>query len=182
MPEFISKSARAVLDSGREISMSSVLRDIPGYPGYMISERGEIVSYRRKNPRVLKTRVNNSGNEQVRLTGPDGKQRAHGVGNLVLRAWVGPPPPGQECRHGPRGRRCHELSNLCWGTKVENEADKVRDGTDSRGEKNGRSKLTEQDVLDVRASGMTQQQLADKYGVSQKQISFIINRKLWSHV
>jgi hypothetical protein len=159
-----------------------ILREIPGYPGYKISDRGEIVSFKQKNPRVLRTRVSTAGNEQVRLMGPDGKKHSHNVGNLVLRAWVGPPPPGQQCRHGPRGRLCHELSNLCWGTRVEDSADKVRDGTDNRGEKNPSAKLTEQDVLDIRASDMTRQQLADKYGVSYQQINDIINRKKWKHI
>jgi hypothetical protein len=158
---------------------------IPGYPDYDISKRGgKIISYKQKEPRVLKTWIDHNGSENVRLH-KYGEQYAHPVGNLVLRSWVGPCPEGMECRHGPLGRRCHDVSNLCWGTHKENVEDMARDGTVfyPKGKKNGRAKLTEQDVLDIRAnSGLTYRQLAAKYNVSQSLIGYIINRKNWKHI
>jgi hypothetical protein len=162
------------------------MKAIPGYPGYEISSSGEIVSYKRKSPRVRKTEINQSGAECVKLS-LDGKMHTRSVGHLVLLAWVGPCPPGHQCCHGPRGRLCHDLSNLCWGTSEDNHGrDRLRDGTDNRGERNGRAKLTKQIVLNVRrdytAGLATMQQLADNYGVTKILISKIVNRKLWSHI
>jgi DNA-binding transcriptional regulator LsrR (DeoR family) len=62
----------------------------------------------------------------------------------------------------------------------------VRDGTATNGEKNAFAKLTEQDVLSIRdeysSGGVTQQQLAAKYAVSRRLISYIVNRKRWKHI
>jgi hypothetical protein len=55
-----------------------------------------------------------------------------------------------------------------------------------RGERHGRAKLTEDDVRAIRrrhaAGGISQQSLADEYGVKQTVVSQIIRRKRWAHV
>jgi transposase len=61
-------------------------------------------------------------------------------------------------------------------------ADKIRDGTDSKGEKCNSAKLTEEQVKTIRASTKTQRALAKEYGVSQPVITRIINRKIWTHI
>lgn len=55
----------------------------------------------------------------------DRRVRVH---TLVLEAFVGPPPPGMECRHidGNPSNNC--LTNLQWGTSSENKWDRVRHG------------------------------------------------------
>jgi 5-methylcytosine-specific restriction endonuclease McrA len=50
------------------------------------------------------------------------------------------------------------------------------------GENNPNSKLTDIQVLEIRASNKTQVVLAKEYGVAQPTISSIIRRKLWSHI
>lgn len=44
-----------------------IFKDIEGYPGYQISNFGRVKSFRMKNPRILKTKVNNSGYVMVTL-------------------------------------------------------------------------------------------------------------------
>ncbi len=55
-----------------------------------------------------------------------------------------------------------------------------------KGEKNGRSKLTPDDVREIRrsysAKEMSQQKLADKFEVSQGLVGMIIRRKAWDHI
>jgi DNA-binding MarR family transcriptional regulator len=55
-----------------------------------------------------------------------------------------------------------------------------------RGAQHRSAKLTEQDVLDIRARYSTgnirMQDLATKYGVTKKTISVIVNRKKWTHI
>lgn len=51
------------------------------------------------------------------------------------------------------------------------------------GSRHGLSKLTEADVLIVRAlakDGMNNTQIAKRYGVDRKTISFIVHRKNWA--
>lgn len=47
---------------------------------------------------------------------------------------------------------------------------------------NFKSKLTEDDVVDILTNGLTQKDNAERYKVSQSLISRIRNRKLWAHI
>jgi len=52
-----------------------------------------------------------------------------------------------------------------------------------RGERNGGAKITEADVIAIRAIvGMTQQRIAEQYGIDQTTVSLIRSRKKWAHV
>lgn len=52
----------------------------------------------------------------------------------------------------------------------------------NKGTQNFKSKLTEDDVVDIITNGLTQKENADKYDVSQSLISRIRRRQLWKHV
>ncbi len=58
--------------------------------------------------------------------------------------------------------------------------------TESQGVKHHKAKLTEQDVLDIRAryavGDIKQYEIAKIYGVTQPTINAIINRKIWQHI
>lgn len=119
------------------------------------------------------------------------------VHRLTLEAHVGPAYVGvceisgklewkKHAAHSCRNRHCNSVQHLSWKTVAENQADRLRDGTDNQGEKHGASKLTEADVLEIRkryATGrITQRALAEEYGVTQSVISEIVNRKIWTHL
>lgn len=60
----------------------------------------------------------------------DGAESARMVGThtLVLNAFVGPPPAEHECCHENGDSSDNRLGNLYWGTKSENQLDRVRHG------------------------------------------------------
>ena len=69
------------------------------------------------------------------LTLADGPRRRRvSVAELVLEVFDRPRPEGMEVLHGPQGRQVNHLSNLRWGTRLENERDKMKDGKE-RGQK-----------------------------------------------
>jgi hypothetical protein len=68
----------------------------------------------------------------------NGKAVTLRVASVVLTAFVGPRPPGQEVRHLNGVRTNNALTNLAWGTKLENAEDKHRHGTMVRGDRHGR--------------------------------------------
>ncbi len=83
--------------------------------------------------------------------------------------------------HGTcHARACVNPAHLDWQTYKGNAADKVRDGTLIRGERHGRSKLTEGQVLDIRNDPRTCLQLAAAYGVSDANVRHIKNRHRWA--
>ncbi len=88
--------------------------------------------------------------------------------------------------HGDKGKLDNSLENLSWGTHSDNNGlDKERDGTTAKGERNGSSKLTEEQVLQIpklRSQGLLQREIGDLFGVCQAQISRVLRGKQWSHL
>lgn len=90
------------------------------------------------------------------------------------------------CDHPPCMRPLH----LFIGTASDNQRDSVVKGRNqlpnNRGERQGRSKLTAEDVVAIRqeyaAGCMTQNKLGKKYRVSQPHISDIVRHRTWSHL
>ena len=82
--------------------------------------------------------------------------------------------------------KCVKPEHLFLGTHFENMKDMQDKGRKVvfSGEKNGRCKLTEKQVLEIRNIGkkLSYNQLARKYNVNAKTISDIINRKLWKNI
>lgn len=108
------------------------------------------------------------------------------VHRLVLKTFVGPCPPGHECRHTDGDKSNNALSNLSWGTKLENAADTIQLGRQVHGERHHSAKLTESQVrgiLQELAEGKkSQQQLAEEHNCNQMSISKIKRGVSWKHV
>jgi len=164
---------------------------VPGYELlYQVSDRGHVRSLPRQTRRglaggrVLKQRLNLRGEKHVTLS-RDGVVRDCRVHLLVLEAFVGPRPAGMMGLHGPAGRLDNSLGNLRWGTPVENQADRLRDGTSNHGERNTQSRLNEKAVMEIRQrydAGETQRSLAAVFGVGRMTISDLVRRKSWQHL
>lgn len=112
--------------------------------------------------------------------------RSHYVHQLVLEAFVGQKPAGQLCRHGPNGPQDNSLANLCYGTPEENMADKIRDETETLGERHGRAVLKAEQVREIRAlyaaQAGSQHQIGLRFGVSGSAVGLIVRREKWRHV
>lgn len=91
-------------------------------------------------------------------------------------------PEGAVVMHMCDNPPCFNPNHLVVGSNVDNIADKVAKGRQARGSTNGRAKLTEKDVLDIRASRDAKTSLAKKYGVDRFTIAQIKNKELWGHI
>jgi hypothetical protein len=164
---------------------------VPGYEGfYDVSDLGQVRSVRHmtsRGPRggkILAQFPDKDGYLRISLS-RHGKVIQVPVHVLVLRAFVGEPEPGQQARHGPNGRQDNQLTELCWGTRLEQAEDKYRDGTMARGERQGNAKITAEIVRAIRAgweAGRSQPELAQEFDISQPHASRIILRQSWAHV
>jgi hypothetical protein len=100
----------------------------------------------------------------------------------VLKAFVGPCPPGHQCRHLNGKSAVNRLSNLKWGTPKKNEQDKIKHGTSPHGERNGRAKLTRKQVNAIRRAvgprGLGKQ-LASHYSISKGHVSELRAGQYW---
>ena len=102
----------------------------------------------------------------------------------VLIATTGHDPSDREAAHRCGTPSCLNPDHLYWATPAQNGADKRVHGT-GKGTRNGRSKLSEADVDEIRrryAAGETQVALAAVFPVNQSTISQIVRGAKWVHV
>lgn len=135
--------------------------------------------------RILKSHPTRHGYLTVHLC-RDGRRFSRAVHRLVLEAFIGPRPPGMECRHLDGNRRNNAATNLCWGTRSQNALDRVRHGTALMGARHHSAKLNPQKVRRIRAlyasGNWTQAALAKRFKVRQRTIFAVIHFITWSHV
>lgn len=111
--------------------------------------------------------------------------RAHRV---AWRIAYGPIPKGAMIRHSCDIKACVNPEHLLAGFHADNITDAIqRDRYKAlRGEDHGGAKLTEEQVLAIRAEystgRVTQKQLAKKFGVNPANIGSIIRRVTWRHI
>ncbi len=165
---------------------------VVGFEGsYEVSNQGRVKSLarvtvdgHRLKERIMKLSPSTTGYLQVNLR-KDGRYHARKVHSLVAEAFIGPRPAGMHIRHGSTDRTDNRAANLSYGTRADNEADKVRDGVSNRGERCGSARLTREQVLLARrlvASGPkgTCKRLAREWGVAQSTLSLAVTGKNWA--
>ncbi len=157
----------------------TMIKDIPGYPGYKADSDGNIWGIR---GRCLKWQYTKSGYPRVTV-GHNTKCTVH---ILVCLAFYGPRPSGLEIRHLDSNKNNSNPNNLRYGTSRENANDTIGSGS-NRGSNNGHSKLTEEDVIEIRnryrTSRGNQIELAKQYNVTQSCIHYALEGKIiWKHV
>lgn len=163
--------------------MDEVWKTVPDWPQYEVSNLGNV----RRGGSVKATYKDRKGYLKVKLWN---HQASKGVlvHRLVAAAFIGPIGEGQVCRHLNGNSQDNSVENLCYGTRAENEADKVTHGAATIGEKHPAAKLTEVQVSEIRrrykpysgANGPTS--LAAEFGVTAALISAIARRKIWKDV
>jgi HNH endonuclease/NUMOD4 motif len=107
---------------------------------YEVSDLGRVRSLRRstamgwRGGNMLRTTAKIQGYPVVSLSnGPT--RRTAKVHRLVLEAFAGPCPEGMEALHRDGVREHVTLSNLRWGTHLENVADRANHGTTANSNK-----------------------------------------------
>lgn len=99
----------------------------------------------------------------------------------------GPIPKNLLVRHKCDNPPCVNPDHLEVGTVRDNTQDMLDRGrhTPPRGETNGQSKLTAEQVIEMRglqAAGVSYHALAERFGVSVSCVSSVVNRQRWRHV
>lgn len=101
---------------------------------------------------------------------------------LICEEVNGPSPTSKHvAAHRCGNRNCVNPKHLRWATPQENEADKLLHGTSNRGQRNSRAKLTESEVRQIRdhQGAVTPTEIAERFGVSRRQVSRIHRREEW---
>lgn len=118
------------------------------------------------------------------VTDPSGQR--YRINRLSLILTVGEPQGGSmHACHAPlicHNPSCYNPHHLRWATRSENMNDRVLDGTSNRGVRCASSKLTNEQVLDIKKSDLAGYLLARKYGVNRNTIYDIKNNRTWQHL
>lgn len=154
---------------------------IPGYDGYYASNLGTILTAKRGETKPMSPDEGEAGHLRVQLHREGAGKRGDRllVHRLILETFIGPPPtPDAQACHRDGNPRNNALPNLRWGTQAENWVDRKRHGNAQSW-----SRLTLQEVEDIkgfRKAGMTQANVAARFGISDTQVRNIEKGLQWA--
>ena len=174
-------------------------RDIQDFiDRYQVSDLGRIKSLARFRDNgsggyIMKARIRkqNKDTDGYLLTGlrKPGVQVSGKVHRLVAIAFIPNPENLPEVNHvglysdGKQGNKeDNRAVSLKWSTGLNNMKHASEHGLTTQGEKHHFSKLTEKQVLEIRASNLPHKELAEIYNTGRPNITQIINRKRWGHI
>lgn len=177
--------------------MGETWKSIIGYEGlYEVSNHGHVRSLdrvvyhprggdRSLRGRPMKLTLEPGGYLIVNLC-KNGDTKNQYVHRLVLKAFAGQPIDGAVCMHGDNDRQNNHISNLKWGSQIENADQCTKEGRRPKGEECYNSTLAAKQVLKIRESyakgGVTQAQLAEQFKIGRSAVAHIIYRQSWKHI
>lgn len=180
-------------------------RPVVGFPGYEVSNMGEVKSLARTVYRgdtsvrlnekriagVLKRNTTGRPIARVVTLRRDGKTYHVRIHRLVLEAFVGPCPPSMEGCHNDGNPDNNWLGNLRWDTHEANREDAVRHGTLRKpplhiGEAHPRAKMTAEKARIIKAVKHwpygSIRRLAQELGVTVPMINGIRRGDTWRDI
>ncbi len=123
--------------------------------------------------------IRNDGYGAIHL-GERRMARAHRV-SFMLAFGELPAAPLEVC-HRCDVRACVNPAHLFLGTRKDNMADCKAKDRQVRGERNGKSKLTDPEVIAIRTAAGTHKAIAQQFAISRSMVTFIRTNKNWTHL
>ena len=171
-------------------------RAVVGFEGrYEVSDEGDVRGLDRTRKdrwgydipikgRVMKQQQNKFGYMMVPLGTGTKQKKLCAVHRLVLIAFT-EHRPDMQVNHKDGDKTNNHISNLEWVTAKQNCEHRQASGLGIKGERCHSAKLTADQIpaiKELREKGLSQQKIADEYGVSQNAISRLLRQKTWAHV
>lgn len=158
---------------------------IPNYSKYIISRFGLIVNKERN--KEVKQHQTKKGYLRVRLYNEFGGKSLL-VHRLVALTYLHNIQKLPVVNHKDGNKQNNDCDNLEWCSVGYNQLHAYRTGLrrQHQGEKHGRAKLTDGDVILIRqiysSGGVTYTDLAKSWGVGKSMIGYIVTNKNWNHL
>lgn len=155
-------------------------KPIPGWEeNYLISNFGNVKARKNSSSRFVLRKLNkNYGYFCLSLWDRKTKKGTnHAVHRLVALTFLGPKKDGQEVCHIDGNRENNHVLNLKYGTRTENNRDKIKHGTSGRAELNAQAKLSNKQVMVIKTLaeiGYRNTKIAKFFGVGTSLVSKII--------
>lgn len=157
---------------------------IDRFPNYEFHEDGFVISYMKKQPKVL-TPIKMGEYKGFSLVRNDNLVERIYLHRAICEAFSGPCPDGWQCRHLNGDKDDNRAANLKWGTKQENENDRKKHKTTAVGESNPMAKLTADKVKEMRLfrskTGLSYKKIGKAFGVSTMTAFRAVTHRSWNH-
>lgn len=138
-----------------------------------------------KKVKIHNQQVNRYGYLHAKLC-KYGKCNHRTVHRLVAKVFIPNPNNLTQVNHIDGNKMNNRVDNLEWVSPSGNIKHAYETGLMNsdhlKGSKHHKTKLTEQDVLDIRESNLKPKDLSKKYNISYSTVIDILNRKTWKHI
>ncbi len=109
-----------------------------------------------------------------------------GAHRVSWKLYKGPIPDGMGVLHKCHNPGCANPDHLYVGTQQQNMNDMVEANRQAKGSQYRFTKLTENEVLEIRnlyeSDQFTQVELGNRFRVARRTIGHIVNRNVWTHI
>jgi hypothetical protein len=170
--------------------MIEIWKKANGYSNYEVSSLGRLKTYNWKGTKkeaILKPALDKSGYLRTVLKSDEGISKTIKVHRVVLNTF-NPILEVMEVNHINGIKNDNRIENLEWVTRQQNIQHCIDNNLQYvlKGEEIGNSKLTEIDVIYIRANFkpriITRNYLAKKFNVTEATIKDILQKRTWKHL
>ena len=144
------------------------------FHNYLISDEGDV---KRKDGYIMKPFETPDGHWRIGLT-YNGKQTKHTIHRLVALLFIPNPNNLSEVHHIDGNPKNNEVSNLMWISREDH--NKIHNKS-YKGEDNGNSKVTEEDVIKIRQLKKDGARRKDVYEMYSHKLAFGGFRSIWEY-
>jgi len=164
--------------------MKEIWKDIPGYEG--LYEVSNLARYRKYSTKRIHAINSNRDGYMVAWLTKNSSRIGTGIHRLVALAFIPNPNNYKEINHIDGDKSNNSISNLEWCTRSEN----IRHAFDTglkpgkKGEDNGRSKLSNEDIIEIRKlkNKLGAPTVGEMFSVSTGLIYHIWHGRSWKHI
>ncbi len=168
--------------------MREIWKDVKGYEGlYKVSNTGKVKSFH--NKRGGKETILSGGRPYLHINlCKGGNCKGATINRLVGIAFIPNPENKPEINHKDNNPLNNNVENLEWCTRKENMQHSVKQGRMAKGVDSGRSKLTEEQILEIKKLYVPYSRkfstycLGKKFGVYPHTILDVVRGKTWKHI
>lgn len=185
-PVYVSKQSKYYESTSLEDFPLECWRLIGGFPNYRVSNYGRVKVLNRQRRGYsailsLSTTASKSGYVMVQLYS-NNKPKTFQVHRLVAQAFIFNLDKKPCVNHKNGVKTDNTIGNLEWVTHSENIKHAAETFGHFSGVKSGRSKFTEEDVINIYKSPKTHREIASEYKVSHSVIGFIKRKESYKSI
>lgn len=150
------------------------------YNGYKVSNYGKVIN---KSGKYLKSEPNKDGYVHTSIKGINGK-RLHGMHRIVATVFLDNIDNLPEVNHKDGVKHNNRVDNLEWCTKKENQQHEVKVLQQRNGDKNCRSRITNEQAIEIynlcKEGKMLYKDIAKMYNIFPPEVSRIVLGTNWT--